>query len=215
MLKMPPYLIRSVVAELNRRGILRNIAGSDEAYLPAKDISALTVGEVVSVVDDSPFEVPPANDNTADKIRDKVADLFDGCIASIDNVIGKVSLAELVDFAVVNCDNDEAESKNNETNEPIFEPEGDAADSGDGSKDDENIIEDSTAYNFYNDSEEGQESSFEAVGADTETLSADEEKAMPCSSREEISDAEIVLPDSNDGADGDEHKKPDNDGFYN
>jgi membrane protein len=211
MLKMPPYLIRSVVAELNQRGILRNIAGSDEAYLPAKDISALTVGEVVRVVDDSPFEVPPASGNKTDRIRDKVADLFDGCIESIDNVIGRVSLAELVDFAVVNCDNDEAES---ESNEPGIETEGDVAGSGDNSKDDENI-EESTADNFDNDFEEGQESSFEAVGGDTEILSADEEKTMPCPSNEEISDAEIVLPDSNDGADGDEHKKPDNDGFYN
>ncbi len=92
-LEVPPYMVREVVSVLVSRDILRRVepAGED-AYLPAKDITRLTVGEVIRSLSYDTLDVPEAPD---DPLRRKLADMFGEVQRQTGKVLDTCTLAEL------------------------------------------------------------------------------------------------------------------------
>ncbi len=93
-LEVPPYMIRAIITVLVRENVLRRVepAGED-AYLPAKDITALTVGDVVRAVSSDSLDVPDAPD---DLLRQRLAEMFDRVGRSMEGILDTCALSDLV-----------------------------------------------------------------------------------------------------------------------
>jgi len=93
-LEIPPYMIREIVSVLVQESILRRVVpAGEDAYLPAKDISALTVSEVIRAVSADTLDVPEAPD---DLLRRRLAEMFGKADAAMQGLLGSCTMAELV-----------------------------------------------------------------------------------------------------------------------
>lgn len=92
-LQTPPYLIREIIATLCRKEILRRVIPGEDAYLPAKDIAELTVGEVVRALQPEGFSVPSLPDSP---LHQFLAQLFRQAHEAEAAILDKPTFAELV-----------------------------------------------------------------------------------------------------------------------
>ena len=97
--RMPPYMVRSVVQDLLARDILRQVVPGSEAYLPAKDISALTLGAVVDAAQADALDVPEVRSGGPDPVHDRIAELFAQADRRVHDILHGCSVAELVPLA--------------------------------------------------------------------------------------------------------------------
>jgi membrane protein len=93
---LPPYMVREVVSTLVERGVLRQAVPGEDLYLPGKDISVLTIGEVVRAVMADRFDVPEAPD---DPLRRYLDTLFTQTDRAIREILDTRTLADLVALA--------------------------------------------------------------------------------------------------------------------
>jgi membrane protein len=91
--KLPPYMVRDVVGTLADAAILYRVVGREDGYVPGKDITRLTVGEVVRAVERDEYEVPNA---PQDALRDRIAELFARVNRSLRAELDQWTLADLV-----------------------------------------------------------------------------------------------------------------------
>lgn len=93
-LRVPPYLLQELASRLQDRGLLRRLAGEGEAWLPAKDISALSLGEVVRAIQSDPLAVP---EQPADVVQQHLGQLFHRIESNLHAELDCVTIAQLVD----------------------------------------------------------------------------------------------------------------------
>ncbi|MFH0911234.1 MAG: YhjD/YihY/BrkB family envelope integrity protein [Planctomycetota bacterium] len=93
-LRVPPYVVRQVVLTLVEGRMLRRLGGSEEAYVPARDIGRLTVSDVVRAVASDALDVPSEPED--DAVRRRVAELFARAEKAEEAVLGGPTFAELV-----------------------------------------------------------------------------------------------------------------------
>jgi membrane protein len=94
-LRVPPYTVRQIIDHLVKRGVLRRVAGRSEMLLPARDIHALTVRDVVGTMQADPLSVPASPD---DPLRRMLANLFADADRATEDILGGVTFAELVRY---------------------------------------------------------------------------------------------------------------------
>jgi membrane protein len=95
-LYLPPYMVRHIVQTLVQCNVLRRIADGEEAFVPAKDISVLTIYEVIHAVENDHLDVPTAPD---DAVRRFLADIFKRSDAVRHEIMGNTSFIELVELS--------------------------------------------------------------------------------------------------------------------
>lgn len=95
ILQAPPYLIREITLTLVENNVLRRVTPGREAYLPAKDITTLSVMEVVEAVSADMLDVPP---KPVDPLRDYLATLFSRTDADMHAALGECTFAKLVAY---------------------------------------------------------------------------------------------------------------------
>ncbi|MBN1256167.1 MAG: YihY family inner membrane protein [Planctomycetes bacterium] len=93
LLKVPPYIVREVLGALVKGNILRHVVPGEDAYLPMKDINALSVGEVVHAISGDVLAVPNEPD---DQLRRNLEALFNRADDALDGVLGRVAFSQLV-----------------------------------------------------------------------------------------------------------------------
>lgn len=96
--RIPPYMIRQIIATLTARNILRHVIEGEENFLPAKDINCLNVADVVDAIREDPLDFPEKEDD--DILHARVINLFKEAKESNSRVLGPATFATLVELAL-------------------------------------------------------------------------------------------------------------------
>ncbi|MFW5857932.1 MAG: YihY/virulence factor BrkB family protein [Planctomycetota bacterium] len=104
--RLPPYMIREVVLTLVRRGVLRRTVPDEDAYVPGRDIHALTVEDAVAAASGDSLDVPDEPEDGAQRYLDA---LFARARTAQAEVLGTLSFAELVEATGYRQDNEPTE----------------------------------------------------------------------------------------------------------
>ncbi len=92
-LTVPPYMVREIINALLQKNILRRVVPDVDNFVPAKDINAMTVGEVIEAAQADALDVPSSPD---DGMRERLAEIFGKVEDYSDEVLGALTFADLV-----------------------------------------------------------------------------------------------------------------------
>lgn len=92
-LRIPPYVVRDVLTQLERKDILRRVVPGEEAYLPAKDIALLNVQDVVDAISSESLDIAEEPNDAA---RNTLAALFGKTRLVTTDVLQGVTFASLI-----------------------------------------------------------------------------------------------------------------------
>lgn len=96
VLQLPPYMVREIALTLVQCNVLRRITPGQEAFVPAKDISVLTLEEVVHAVENDHLDIPEAPD---DALNRYLGDLFGQVTQARRELLGRQTFSQLVEMA--------------------------------------------------------------------------------------------------------------------
>lgn len=92
-LEVPPYVIREILLGLEEREVLRRVVPDSESYLPAKDLSLLTVEDVVRAVARDSFHTP---EGPVDVENGLLSGPFRQVDEMLHRLLGTISFEEMV-----------------------------------------------------------------------------------------------------------------------
>lgn len=93
-LRVPPFIIRTLVLEMVEKEILREVTGIKDAYLPARDLCELTVYDVVKAISSDRFTCEQGHDDEAHRI---ITAMFDQTSARMRTILNSKNMHQLLE----------------------------------------------------------------------------------------------------------------------
>ncbi len=93
-LRVPPFIIRTLVEELTEKEVLREVTGVRDGYLPARDITELTVYDVIDAITADKFTCA---ETSKDAAHDIIARMFNNTSEKMEDILRCESIHQLLE----------------------------------------------------------------------------------------------------------------------